>query len=136
LAACWLPATGCAVINVGPASSLAVIQQQATAFRWLLFGAAILVPAGAWLGWTWSRRRFGVRSCVLLLACESAALAGAASLWKHFERQAQTAAASSLWVAVSSGAPGATFQSYVVLPSTPAPGAAVGEARADGDSEE
>jgi hypothetical protein len=116
LAATWASASGCAIIGFGPSPTLTLVQQQANAVRWLLFGAAILVPAAAWLGWAWSRRQCGVRSWVVLLACESAALGGAVSAWKHFERQATTAAAATIWVAVSSGPYGTNF---VALPTAP-----------------
>ena len=120
LAAAWAGASGCAVISFGPSPTLALVQQQANAVRWLLFGAAIVVPAAAWLGWAWSRRRCGVRSWVLLLACESTALAGAVGAWKYFERQTSAAAAATIWVAVSSGPYGTNFVALPAAPGTPA----------------
>lgn len=116
LLAAWASGSGCAVVSFGPSPTLTLVQQQANAVRWLLFGAAILVPAAAWLGWAWSRRRCGVRSWVVLLACESAALGGAVGGWKYFERQTTAAAAATIWVAVSSGPYGTN---YVALPAAP-----------------
>ena len=116
LAATWASASGCAIIGFGPTPTLTLVQQQANAVYWLLFGAAILVPAAAWLGWAWSRRRCGVRSWMVLLACESAALGGAVGAWKYFERRTTAAAAATIWVAVSSGPYGTNF---VALPASP-----------------